>query len=700
MLKENHLSLTSDLISAVWTANGELTKIDKKKLKYLVLSPLSANSCEVGFRGPMSDGLFERIKEAISKLPSNFEAQLVLDRRVASSSASESLFPAFGLETKVHLFESELPQGSSGLTQLCEDLGLESRTGTRGDYITLIRRLLGQDSSSDSLILPDIAWEEEYLKSSHAFVKAASLTDLPLATWNNGFETLFQSTDEFLCSLKLSVPDKTKSRKDLEAKRRVSHALSARKAHELSDLESGSNLTASEEILVRITQGKEALLNMSLALFMSDPDLPKLESRIQAIVSDTNGSTGAGLFMEGLGTLPVLRAHMPGAKGLSVRELPMLSGNITHLMPLILDYNRHQDPASLKFVSRCAEMSHLNLFSRTNLNFNAFVAGASGSGKSFLMNSLLAGFRADHPKGSIAIFDVGGSYRKLVRHFGGTSLDLTPKSATELVAAAFRRLTIQPSGFCKTLVENICGAGSHITHSHKVAIEDLLQTCSGAPFALKTLSNEAAEKKEKAYEDIVLWLRPYLHWDYVEAGTVVERVLDERVRAFDFKNLEGDPLLQRLAILILTQGIWDRLKQNSSGPTLIVFDEVWKFFSQAAGFLEEMYRTFRKYRAGITSVTQSLSDYGNDTFAKIVITNSFHRILLQGAASSEVLEHALDIDESDKKRILSIASKKNEFSEFWLGTPKFSQILRLYPSNALFDLANSENIQLEGSQCA
>jgi len=700
VLKENHLSLTSDLISAVWTTDGELTKIDKKKLKYLVLSPLSASGCEVGFRGPISDGLFERIKEAISKLPSNFEAQLVLDRTIATGSATESLFPAFGLETKVHLFESELPQGSSGLSQLCEDLGLEVRLGKRCDYISLIRRLLGQDSSSDLLILPDIAWEEDYLKSTHAFVKVASLTDLPLSTWNNGFEALFQSTDEFLCSLKLSVPDKAKSRKDLEAKRRVSHALSARKAHELSDLESGSNLTASEEILVRITQGKEALLNMSLALFMNDRELPKLESRIQAIVSDTNGSTGAGLFIESLGTLPVLRAHMPGAKSLNVRELPMLSGNITHLMPLVLDYNRHQEAASLKFVSRCAEMSHLNLFSKTNLNFNAFVAGASGSGKSFLMNSLLAGFRADHPDGNIAIFDVGGSYRKLVRHFGGTSLDLTPKSATELVAAAFKRLTIQPSGFCKTLVENICGAGSHITHSHRVAIEDLLQTCSGAPFALKTISNEAAEKKEKAYEDIVLWLRPYLHWDLVEAGTEVERVLDERIRAFDFKNLEGDPLLQRLAILILTQGIWDRLKQNTSGPTLIVFDEVWKFFSQAAGFLEEMYRTFRKYRAGITSVTQSLSDYGNDAFAKIVITNSFHRILLQGAASSEVLEHALDIDESDKKRILSVASKKNEFSEFWLGTPKFSQILRLYPSKALFDLANSENIQSEVNQCA
>ena len=698
MLRETVFSVASELITAIWTADGELTKLDKTKLKYLVVNPLSSSRCEVGFRGSVSDGIFERIKESLSKLPSHHEAQLILDRKVRHQ-AKDSLFPDFGLETHLHVFESDLPKGASGLAQLFEDLGMESRPGTREDYIGLVRKFLGQDKLVDSLVLPDLSWEEDYLKSSGTYLKAASLTDLPLSTWNYCFETLFQSTDEFLCSLKLSMPDKTKSRKDLETKRRVSHALSAKKAHELSDLDSGSNLTASEEILVRVTQGKESLLNMSLSLFMNDETLSRLESRIQSVVSDANGATGAGIFIEGLGTLPVLRAHLPGAKALGVRELSMLSGNLAHMMPLLLDYSRQQEPASLKFVSRSGEVSNLNFFSKTNLNFNSFVGGASGSGKSFLMNSILAGVRNDHPDGSIAIFDVGGSYRKLVRHFGGTSLDLDPKSTTELIAAALKRLTIQPNGFCKTLLENICGAGAHITHSHKVAIEDLLQTCSGAPFALTILSNEAAEKAEKAYEDISLWLRPYLHWDHIEAGSLAERVLDKQIRAFDFKNLEADPLLQRLAILILTQGIWNRLKGNQSAPTLIVFDEVWKFFSQASGFLEEMYRTFRKYRAGITSVTQSLSDYGNDAFAKLVITNSFHRILLQGAASSEVLERALDIGESDKRRILSVASKKNEFSEFWLGTPKFSQILRLYPSKHLYDLANSENIQKAAIQC-
>lgn len=705
MIKETTLSLSTDLVSAVWTAEGELTTFHQKILKIWVASPISSSKYELGFFGPLGDSIFERIKDSLASLPSLHEAQIIVNRRKKRTGAEapqkNSLFPDTGLETRIYIIELAQPQATNNLSHILENIGMKLEPGTRQNYVELLSTFLGQGKCKEELILPDLLWEEDHLKSGKQYLKVASLTDLPLSTWNNCFEALSHQVEEFVCSLKISMPDKLKTRKSLETKRRVSHALSARKAHELSDLESGSNLNSSEEILLRMTQGKEQLLNISMALVMNDESLALLETRMQAFISDLNGGTGAGFFVESLGTLPVLKSHLAGGAHLSVRDLPILSGNLAQIMPIFLDYSREQDAASLNFVSRCGEVSHLNFMSSGNLNFNSFTAGASGSGKSFLMNSMLASFKTDHPQGNITIFDVGGSYKKIVKHLGGTTFDLTGESAIQLIASALKRLTLQPNGFCKTLLENLCGGGNHITHSHKVAIEDLLQCCEGAPFSLKTLSNEANERSERAYRDIVLWLRPYLAWDHIQGSPDAERVLVDRLCAFDFKGLESDPLLQRLAILILTKGIWDRLKKDSSQPSLIVFDEVWKFFAQASSFLEEMYRTFRKYRAGIASVTQSLSDYGNDTFAKVVIANSFHRIFLQGAANSTVLSNVLDINESDRTRILSLASVKNEFSEFWLGTPQFSQILRLYPSQELYDFANSENIssQKEVSSC-
>lgn len=695
MTQSSNHSLTTDLVSAVFKEDGKLVDIKGQERHFRVLTPLSSSTCEVGFDGPISESFFDRLKEGLSHLPSGHEAQVIFERSLGKASEEIEELSLAGLRTKVYIIEKVSDVEGITLFQALEDLGARVTLGGREDYLALCSRMLGQRANRDSLLLPDIICEENHIKSSDRFVKVASMTDMPQASWNNCFESLYESSEEFICSIKINIPDKSKTRKGLETKRRVSHALSVRKAHELSDLESGSNLTASENILIRITQGKEALINFCLLVAMADDNLERLEKRIGAFVSEANSTTGAGFFTEGVGLLPVLRSHMPGAAALAVREMPILSRNFAHLFPLFLDFNREQKKGGLGFLSRCGEECHMNFFSENNLNFNAFVCGASGSGKSFLMNSCLMGFRKKHPDSEITVFDVGGSYRKFVANLGGTVIELDSNSATELIVATLKRINISNDGFCKTLLENICGSGTHITHSHTVAIEDLLSICKSAPFSLRLLSNEAAEKKEKPYQDICLWLRPYLHWDDVQCSSSVERALDDQVRAFDFKNLEGSPLLQRLSILILTQGIWKKLKDDSSKPSIIVFDEVWKFFSQASGFLEEMYRTFRKYRAGIVSVTQNLGDYGNDEFAKTVISNSYHRVLLQGAASNEALEQLLDMNESDRARFLSVASKKNEYSEFWLGTSTVSQILRLYPSKRLFELANTESISIK-----
>ncbi|MBS1982742.1 MAG: hypothetical protein JST16_01105 [Bdellovibrionales bacterium] len=560
------------------------------------------------------------------------------------------------------------------------------------DLDKILARTLGA-ACEDGDQLPDLVWEGDHLRAGPDYLKVASLTDSPQSTWPGVLQGLADFNDELTLSIKIRIPDKKKTRREFETRRRVSHALSIHKANELSNMDSDSTLGAAEDVLTRMNIGKEPLAALSACVTMRDENLVRLETRMATLASDGSINAGAGLYVEEIGTLPVLKSHLPGQPMLPARELTMLTGNLAHCLPILMDYTREQTPGSLKFLSRSGEISHLNLFSPTNLNFNAFVCGASGSGKSFLMNSILASFMADFENGAISIFDVGGSYRKLVGHLGGKCLELSPATATSLIVESFRQERFKPSGYCKTLIEALCGAGTHISHSHRVAIEDLLQTCEGSPFKIKTLILEATDRKERAYADLAHWLKPFAAWDELKTTEIDKEVLDAKVRAFDFKNLESDPHLQRLAILVLTNRIWTEIKSKGATRTLVVFDEVWKFFAQASGFLEEMYRTFRKYGAGIASITQNLADYGDDAFARLVITNSFNRILLQGAAAAETLKATLDLSDCDVARFLSVASKKNHYSEFLLNTPKFSQVLRLYPSQKLFELANSELVQ-------
>ena len=90
------------------------------------------------------------------------------------------------------------------------------------------------------------------------------------------------------------------------------------------------------------------------------------EREIERVVS---GIGNAGLFTEGVGTLPVFKSHIPGGKALSIRKLPVLSENFSHIFPIFHDYSRFNDQSYLNLRSRSGEVSHLNLFSKSNLNF-------------------------------------------------------------------------------------------------------------------------------------------------------------------------------------------------------------------------------------------------------------------------------------------------------------------------------------------
>jgi DNA helicase HerA-like ATPase len=166
----------------------------------------------------------------------------------------------------------------------------------------------------------------------------------------------------------------------------------------------------------------------------------------------------------------------------------------------------------------------------------------------------------------------------------------------------------------------------------------------------------------------------------------------------DHIHLAVDPIIPPkmdhflTAASILTELVWRDLVRGRHPRTLIVFDEVWRFFAQSRVFLEEMYRTLRKYRAGIVSITQNLADYGDEAFAKMLFTNSFTKVFLQNGATAEFLKNTFDLPESDIARALTVASKKPVYSEFFALTPVMSQVFRLYPTQEFYELANTENI--------
>lgn len=681
------------VLGAEFSTSGELLTTDrlKVKLKASRLSPLSLGA--LGRDEAALDAFSAKCADAIAHLPDGASFQLVVER-----TASQGDMP--GLVSSIYVFERPDSGKKYSFTGLLSELGIEATQLTQAEYRSLIRRFFGAAEKSDSTI-PDFVWEPRSIRTEFGFVKVASLTDPPPATWPRALKALFEMKSPHLSSIKVEIPDRRQVRRSLETKRRVAHSLSIHKTSELRSIESSSTLATTEEQLERITTGSECLTNVSIASFFYGSSLAALECDAAEVVSHIQSESDCGLFVENLGTFPVFQSHLPGAPVLKARSIPFLSGNLGHLLPLVFDYSRRSAPSDLPLVSRTGERCTLNLFSGGNQNFNGFVCGASGSGKSFFMTALMSAFKKEFPKGRIYIFDIGGSYRRMVRHLGGAHFDLDTVAARSLIEGFLSCQWLEPNGFSKTLLENLCGAGPHITHSHRVVMERLLARNSGKRFSIATIYDAAASGDDSIHRDLALWLSPYKSLGEGSKGDTENSLLTDAAQSgilsVDLKHLEGEELLSRLTVLCLLQKFWQELEaQKSPEPSLIVFDEVWSFFSHSQDFLEEKYRTLRKYRGGIVSVTQSLADYGEDNpFARVVIGCSFTKLLLQGAAQGEYLRKMLDLTTTEAAEAVSVRSKKNEYSEIFIHTPEFRQIARLVPSRDLYERANTENIQAD-----
>ncbi len=678
-------SLTKTIVQSKWISDGIIEANDGSIFKSFEMEPLSTGLFEEDLDGPQADGFFQKLSELLSRLPNSFDGQIVIFRNRINHEIA-------GLKTKVLIFEKVKKEESySHLQAVLSELKFSSSLLTENTWRFYLSTIFGDKVLKNGL--PDIVWDKDSIKADGNTVRVLSLTELPQVTWKGCLQPVFESEAPFTLSIKIQIPDRKKIKNQLETKRRVSHALSVTSSLEVKNIESNSVLSSSEETLERILVEKETLFEISIGLTVSGTSQNTLDQAndFERVVS---GIGNAGLYPEGLGCLPVIASHLPGGKVMGIRKLPILSENLAHVLPLLHDYSRSNDESNLALRSRSNEVSHLNLFSKENLNFNSFICGASGSGKSFLMNAILSSMLKDEPKTRLCIFDIGGSYRRIIESNGGKSQLLTVDEAHGLLASFLRLRPVNGSGFYRTFIETLCGSGSHITHSHRVAIDDLLRNVEGTELKLSDLIRIASEKPERFYQDIAHWLKPHLKLDLVPIREDLQSVIGAQVTAFDFKELDSDLVLQRTAILLLSELLWGDLLKGTYPRTLIVFDEVWRFFAQSKSFLEEMYRTLRKYKAGIVSITQNLADYGDEAFAKMIFTNSFTKIFLQNGAAAEFLKQTFDLPDSDISRALSVTSKKPFYSEFFALSPTMSQVFRLYPTPEFYKLANTENISI------
>jgi type IV secretion/conjugal transfer VirB4 family ATPase len=260
---------------------------------------------------------------------------------------------------------------------------------------------------------------------------------------------------------------------------------------------------------------------------------------------------------------------------------------------------------------------------------HSMILGATGSGKSFFLQFLLTHLQKYCP--FTFIFDLGGSYENLTRHFEGAYLP---------VGLNHGRFTINPFSlspdaenlqflfsFVKVLVESNAYRMTNEDERDLYAQVENLYEIDREQRRLLTLANMLNRRLRQSLEK------------WVEGGpfaSVFDNVDDtltfSRMQAFDFEGMDRVPeVLEPLLFYVLHRAnasIYD----PAQATTLKVFvmDEAWRFLRHPTiqRYILEALKTWRKKNGAMILATQSSDDLLRSELLNVVVESCATKMFL------------------------------------------------------------------------
>lgn len=285
----------------------------------------------------------------------------------------------------------------------------------------------------------------------------------------------------------------------------------------------------------------------------------------------------------------------------------------------------------LLLLSRSGELMPVDIFANRNGNFNAVVAGTSGSGKSVLTQELVTSVLATG--GRVWVFDIGKSYETCVELAQGQFVDF--ESVRGLCLNPLDMMGEDPSETLDEVAQIVAAMANGSAPMEMTAME-LVKGCIGAVVKKARAENrtplltdlvvELMAARDPALHDVAVRLSPFAAGGrfsrWFEGAASVN--FASPLVVLEMEALANKPVLQSAVLLILIMRILQEIRTRPrSEKKLIVIDEAWRLLTgEAAGFIEWACRTLRKYGAGIVCVSQSMEDFRVSGTARAVRANA------------------------------------------------------------------------------
>ena len=375
----------------------------------------------------------------------------------------------------------------------------------------------------------------------------------------------------------------------------------------------------------------------------------------------------------------------------------MMSWNVSNIAPFIAEWRGTANPLQLLSGYR-GQVTHFNPWDNLEGNFNVAVAARSGAGKSvfiqdFVLSVLGQGGRA-------WVFDRGRSFEQLCN-----LLNLY-YSTLFLVFDGSERISLNPFTnvrhwdgdkdvgserimILNLLIQMASRADASLPPERQtwldIALSEVWEN-KGHEAEITDVYNTLYQSDDQRYHDLADAIQPFtrqgIFGNYFTGPSTID--LSDDFVVLEMRELDDKPQLQTIVLLILMMRIEQTMyaAERKSRKQACIIDEAWKLLSygNAAQFVEEGYRTARKYHGAFVSITQGIPDYYKSPTTQACLENSDWTLLL--AQKDESIKQLANMDrlpggEDAIKLIKKLRMVKGLYSSCAIISPQGLTVVRL-----------------------
>jgi type IV secretion system protein TrbE len=483
-------------------------------------------------------------------------------------------------------------------------------------------------------------------------LRTLTITGFPSVTFPGLLDELNRQAFAYRWSSRAIMLDKTdatrlltKIRRQWFAKRKSIAAIlkevMTNEASVLMDSDASNKAADADMALQELGADEAGIAYVTATITVWDRD-PALAAEKLRLVEKIVQSRDFTCTVEGVNALEAWFGSLPGHVYANVRQPPVSTLNLAHLIPLSavwagaerdehfgaapLLYGKTEGSTPFRLTLHVGDVGHM------------LVVGPTGAGKSVLLALMALQFRR-YEGNQIFAFDYGGSIRAAAIAMGGDWQDLggalhDAGSAGSVALQPLARIdeAAERAWAAEWLGALLAGEGVDVDPAAKEHLWSALNSLATAPVAERTLTGLAVLLQSQTLK---LALAPYL------VGGPWGRLLDaeaEHLGTARVQALETEGLIGASSAASVLSYLFHRIEGRLDGsPTLIIIDEGWLVLDSPAfaAQLREWLKTLRKKNASVIFATQSLADIEGSSIAPAIIESCPTRIFLPNERAAE-----------------------------------------------------------------